>query len=117
VMRVGGSDETVPVLLQSEDRMITGCFSDRPTAKRLAQRLFEPVRVYGSGRWARDSEGVWTLLEFKIESFDALSGDALDSAVKHLRTIETEWGDDSYGELRIIRDGPPRQPRKRHGGA
>ena len=38
VIRVGGVELQVPVLLQSEDEMIVGCSADRHIAKQLAQK-------------------------------------------------------------------------------
>lgn len=114
VIRVGGTDATIPVLLQAEDRVISGCYTeDRATAKRLAAKLFDPVRLWGKGRWSRDSEGTWSLVEFKVESFEDLSPRPLREAVNQLRTIESELDAESYGELRLIRHGPTS---RRHGG-
>ena len=52
VSRVGGRDETVPVLLLDERRPYL-CNASRAIAKELAQHLFgDPVRVAGMGKWA-----------------------------------------------------------------
>jgi|TARA_R110000796_G_scaffold170945_1_gene287854 hypothetical protein len=34
--------------------------------------MYEPVRVFGTGRWLRDQEGTWVLKKFKVESYNVL---------------------------------------------
>lgn len=106
VIRVGGHDETVPVWLEAEDKQISGCYTTRAVAKQLGMKLFEQVRLFGTGRWSRDSEGAWTLLAFKIESFEPLDEAPLSDAITALRAIPTEWSDATLGELGVIRRGP-----------
>lgn len=106
VVRVGGTDETVPILLQSEGEAISGIHADRRVAKALAQHLFEPVRLHGKGRWSRDLDGVWALVDFKAESFDILKEVPLSVAIEDIRGVAVEWGSEAYNELRLIRGGP-----------
>ena len=113
VMKVGGTDETVPVLLKSEDQLISHCWATKPVAKQLAHKLFEPVRLFGTGRWGRDADGVWTLLEFEIKTFESMQDVPLSAAVAELRAIDGDWGSEAYQELAVIRNGPAR---RRHGG-
>lgn len=106
VMRVGGTDDTIPVLLESEGRQIAGCYTDKATAKKLAQRLFDPARLFGKGLWKRDADGAWSLSSFKIESFEWLSNDSLSVALGELREVKADWGgDDAYDELAKLRHG------------
>ena len=113
VIRVGGADETVPIWLEAGGKQITHCYTTRTIAKQLGAKLFEPVRLFGRGRWGRDSEGTWSLIEFKIEGFEALHEVSLSGALAELRAIPTEWSDDAYKELGMIRHGPGG---KRNGG-
>ncbi|CCE00668.1 hypothetical protein [Bradyrhizobium sp. STM 3809] len=106
VTGVRGKDETIHVTLQSEGRQISGCETTRPIAKQLGAKLFEPVRLFGRGRWIRDADGVWTLEYFRIESFEPLQDVPLTDALAALRDIPTNWGDDSYAELMEMRTGP-----------
>ena len=53
VIRIGGKQEMVPILLSVEGREIAGCHANRRIAKELAKNLFEPVRLFGEGRWDR----------------------------------------------------------------
>lgn len=113
VLRVGGPQKYVPVLLQSEDQQIAGCWAERRIAKELAQKLFEPVRLFGRGRWSRDAEGKWSLEQFIVESFEPLRSEQLSDALSRLRAIPVSWGDDAYTDLQIMRHGPEKQ----NGGA
>lgn len=113
VMRVGGTDDTVPVLLQSEGQQISGCHANKKIAKELAVRLFEPVRLSGIGKWRRDPGGDWNLEEFRIESFEALRDATLATAFAELRKVPGEWTPAAYGELKLLREGPVRRKRGR----
>lgn len=62
LIRVGGKDRhRVRVMLQSEDHAFGHIHAKKSLAKELGNHLFEPVRLFGSGRWRRDPVGVWTL--------------------------------------------------------
>lgn len=106
VVRVGGADDPVPVLLKSETQTISGCYAARPLAKELARRLFEPVRLFGTGRWHRDEQSNWRLDRFTVDRFEPLSEAPLSSAVMALRAIRGgEWNETSVQELHRIRYG------------
>lgn len=105
VVRVGGTQQQVPVILVADGEEVAGCHADRHVAKQLAQRLFDYVRLYGSGRWRRDAEGAWSLVDFKIKSFEVLREGSLSSVVATLREIAAEVDPEAYGELDAIRHG------------
>ncbi len=113
VTGVRGRDESIHITLQVEDRQVSGCYTNRAVAKRLAAKFLEPVRLFGKGKWHRDSDGNWALEDFKVENFEPLDDAPLSKALATLRAIPTEWDDDSYQELRVIRHGPEG---KRNGG-
>jgi hypothetical protein len=113
VTGVRGRDETVHITLQAEDKQISGCYTSRAIAKQLGAKLYEAVRLFGKGKWVRDSEGIWTIDDFKVESFEPLDEAPLTAALAGLRAIPTEWDDNAYGELGVIRHGPKG---KRNGG-
>lgn len=113
VTGIKGKDETISITIQSEGQQISGCETNRTLAKQLGAKLFEPVRLFGRGRWSRDADGVWSLINFKIESFEALQDVPLTSALAALRALPTEWGDDAYSEIEGLRH-PPGD--KRNGG-
>lgn len=113
VTSVSGKDQTAHIILLAEGKQISGFYTNRALAKQLAAKWDEPVRLFGRGRWRRDSEGNWFLIDFKVESFDELSDVPLTVALAELRAIPTEWGDDAYSELEAIRHKPTS---KRNGG-
>lgn len=106
INRIGGKDDTIHVTLEMERRQVSGCYTTRAVAKELRHVLFEPVRLRGRGKWSRDGDGNWSLDDFKIESFEALSDAPLSQVLTELRSIPTEWTDESYDELGGIRHGP-----------
>lgn len=108
IVRIGGTDQTVHVTLESEGEQITRFVSSRQIALELRHKLFEPVRLFGRGRWNRDIDGRWTMLDFKIESFEPLVDLPLSEALAELRSIKTEWGPEALSELPAIRHGPSR---------
>lgn len=106
VQRIGGTGDPVPVLLSTEGRTLSGCWAKRVIAKPLALRLFEPVRLFGEGRWTRSPTGTWALTWFRIESFKELDDDTLSDTLNKLRAIPgLEFGDDIIDELLISRHG------------
>lgn len=106
VQRIGGTGDPVPVLLTTEGRTLSGCWAKRDIAKPLALRLFEPVRLFGEGRWNRDPTGNWTLGTFRIEGFKELNSDSLSDTLNKLRAIPgLGLGDNIIDELLISRHG------------
>ena len=110
---IKGSDESVHITIQSGEEQITGCETNRLLAKRLATKLYEPVRLFGHGRWQRDVEGNWCLKSFKVDGFDALDDSSLVDALATMRKIPTEWNDEALAEIAAMRSGPEG---KRNGG-
>lgn len=87
VVRLGGIDETLPVHLVSEERHYI-CNANRDIVRQLGPRIWGgPIRVHGSGKWYRNTEGSWELQYFDIHSFDDLSDSNLLDAVTRLRAI------------------------------
>jgi hypothetical protein len=107
VIRIGGPRQWVPVILQVEDQQIANCYAERRLAKELALHFFEPVRLFGKGKWNRDAEGTWVLREFIVQSFEALRDAPLSQIVEELRAIDVPWTQETYNELQVIRHGPP----------
>ena len=112
---VGGTDETAHITLESEGQQVSRIYTTRTIAKALGPKLFEPVRLHGRGRWCRDGDGNWSLLDFKAESFEPLTDAPLSTAVDQLREIPGAWTEDACRELGTIRHGPKGRE-KRNGG-
>lgn len=106
IIRVGGTQQQVPVILVVDGEEIAGCHADRHVAKQLAQKLFEYVRLYGTGRWRRDPEGSWSLVDFRVTNFEVLREGSLASVVTALREIAADIAPGAYEELDAIRHGP-----------
>jgi hypothetical protein len=113
VKGIRGIDETIHVTLVSEDQQITHIRTNKQTAKRLAHHFLEPVRLFGLGKWRRDSEGTWEMEEFHVQDFAPLDDTPLSGALRKIRSIPSEWTDDTYAELDELRRGPKGES---HGG-
>ncbi len=105
VVRVGGLQNVVPIMLKCEHDELSGCWANKTVAKALARRLFEPVRLFGTGRWNRNDEGKWKLDMFRVESFDPLRDVPLSGALNEIRALQIDWDEDAYDELIAIRNG------------
>lgn len=106
VVRVGGVSERVPIAIQSGGETLVGIQATRAVAKALARHLFEPVRLYGTGRWTRTVAGDWRLERFTVDRFEALDDRPLSSVVLQLRAISgDEWGENAVGDLIAHRYG------------
>jgi hypothetical protein len=112
VIRIGGPHKWVPVLIDSEGETFSGCWTDRVLAKQLALRLFEPVRLHGTGKWCREADGKWALQEFIIERFEPLSDEPLSEVLGRIRAINAFRGA-TLDDLEYLRNGPPE---KQNGG-
>lgn len=106
VRGVKGTDDTIHITLVSEDHPISRIHTNPETAKRLAKHWDEMVRLFGLGKWRRNSEGVWALEEFRVREFVALDNTPLSEALEKIRAVKSDWNDDSYIELGEIRHGP-----------
>lgn len=108
VIRVGGRDETVPLLLQDTDGTTCHCNTSRAIARELAHHLFgDLVRVQGTGKWRRTPERIWVLDDFKIKSWERLEQTSLEAAVTAVREIEgSAWNAfaNPHAELKKLRE-------------
>jgi hypothetical protein len=112
IVRVGGPHKWVPVLVQTDGDLFSGCWANRVTAKQLALRIFEQVRLYGTGKWDRTGEGKWVLKEFVIDRFDPLNEGPLSEALGRIRAIKA-FKSTTIDDLDYLRNGPPE---KQNGG-
>lgn len=107
VIKVGGKDETVPVMLEGEDGVFYSCNADREIARKLAPYIFGgAVRVAGRGKWRRTEERIWELEKFDIKTFEPLDETPLVDVITAMRSIEgSDWNalEDPQAELKRIR--------------
>lgn len=109
LVRVGGRDQSAHALLQNSEGEILKVTLTRPQARELAAMLYGPIlRVTGPGRWVRNEDAKWELLEMRLQAFEPLKESSLREGVDALRTIEgTDWKaeDDPHALLARIRHG------------
>jgi hypothetical protein len=91
LIRVGGADRTAHLTLQLEDQRQSNCVVTRALGKKIAPHLFDFVRVNGIGRWVRDENGDWEIIEFKVDGFELLDNAPLSKALADLRTLADNW--------------------------
>lgn len=107
IIRIGGSGDPVPVVLESDGQPFFHVYASRTIAKMLGQHLFEPeLRFHGMGRWHRDDAGDWILDRFTITGFDVLDQQPLGDVVAHLRDVPgNAWRgvEDPWDELERLR--------------
>lgn len=106
-IKVGGENDPVPVHLE-DGKEKTIVLAKRSLAKEMAQHLFTSVvRVEGTGRWIRHTDGEWEMLSFQATSFKVIEDANLRKNLDDLRQISAEWKnlDDPLAELEQIRRG------------
>ncbi|ONC43626.1 MFS transporter [Burkholderia pseudomallei] len=87
VIRIGGTDRTIPVWLRSldEQTIYKGIETTPETARALVGHyLGKPVRVHGQGVWERSGEGDWGLVSFHIAHFEELDETPADEVFAKL---------------------------------
>ena len=89
---VGGKRAVVKVHLEDSDNVHI-CEASRDVALRLAPLMFHyHVRVHGTGRFFRDSDGNWEMRNFRISDFEKLDARPLAETVERLRGITRKVG-------------------------
>jgi len=92
LQRIGGSKDWVPMQLRSlDDSIVTGCYARRGLAKDMGAHLFEPIRLFGRGKWDLSAGGHWLLDEFYADSFEVLSEEPLTDVIAALRAVKPDW--------------------------
>jgi hypothetical protein len=106
-IKVGGENDPVPVHLEDgKDKHIV--LARRSLAKDIAKYLFTSVvRVEGSGRWIRHTDGEWEMLSFHATSFKLVEDVDIRKNINQLRSVPGEWKklDDPLADLEEIRRG------------
>lgn len=92
LIRVGGSDETVPALIQDGERKYN-CTASVEMSKKLAKHYMgETLRLHGTGQWTREIDGRWNMISFVIDDFEILDDSPFDDVVKSIRKITgNDW--------------------------
>lgn len=98
VVRIGGVDDTIPLVLQDAEGVTYHCnIRGRDRAREFAKYLYgAPIRVSGSGRWTRTTEGKWELENLNVTDFEELDTRPLGEVVGELRAAaKGAWDKDS----------------------
>ena len=106
-VKVGGLAELVPIHLQEAGpaALVHNCLASRDIARAIAVHLFEtPIRVHGTGRWRRETSGVWTLARFVVSAFEVLDDAPLDAIVAKLRAVKGSGWREVEHPLATLRD-------------
>lgn len=108
LVNMGGTDDTIPVVLLSEGRSYS-CNATVDMVRKLRNYLLEkPIRLRGNGRWFRNVYGKWVLDWFDITSFEELDDSSIPEVVNKLRAIPGNALmnlEDPLEEMRKIRHG------------
>lgn len=108
IVSVGGRDSTAHAQLQDGDTIHTNLSMTRDIAKQLAPLLYGPiVRLHGSGRFERQADGVWKMLNFQVDRFERLDDRLVKDALSDLRKIEGNhlMRKDAYWRSRALSEG------------
>lgn len=110
VMRIGGRDDTVPLLLGDADgKFYDANIKGRELARQMAAHLFgQPVRAVGNGTWTRCADGEWKLDRFLVTAFEVLDDRPALDVINEIRVLQNNgWAslDDPVGEWLRLREG------------
>lgn len=108
IVSIGGRDDTAHATLQDGNIFHTNIHMRRDLARELAPLLYGPIiRLYGNGRFERQNDGVWKVLDFRVDRYDRLREDPLTDVLASIRKISGNglMRDDVIERLKDIRDG------------
>jgi hypothetical protein len=90
VIKIGGRDETIPVLIRdAEGREVRCQIRGELRAKELAQHyLGGTLRFHGQGKWIRYPSGRWDLDSLVIDSFSELDDVSVDVVLDELSKLK-----------------------------
>lgn len=89
IVSIGGRDSTAHAILQDGDVVHVNLSMTREIARQLAPLLYGPViRLHGNGRFERHTDGVWKMLDFKVDRYEKLDESLPKDFLGGLRTIQ-----------------------------
>lgn len=94
VIKIGGRDDTIPVLVKDNDGREYNCtIMGAQLAKEIsAYYLGEQIELTGKGKWKRTCAGQWELLQLNVKSWSPLDGD-WDEAYASMEALGLGWTD------------------------
>lgn len=106
LVSIGGRDDTAHAILQDGATYYAHLSMKRALARELAKLLYGPVvRLHGNGRFERAADGVWKLLDFRVDTFEILDDRSVRDVVKGLRGMPDNglMSEDAYSETVQLR--------------
>lgn len=103
---VGGKTTLVNVNLE-DGQNVYYCEATREVALQIAPLLFyQPLRVFGTGKYFRNVDGEWEMRGFRISHFEKLDHGSLAESVERLRAItkRTALDKDIVAKLAELRE-------------
>ena len=89
---VGGKTADVNINLE-DGKNVYYCQATREIALQIAPLLFyQPIRVYGNGKYFRDADGQWEMRSFRVSHFETLDTRPLAETVERLRAVTRKTG-------------------------
>lgn len=105
VLRVGGTGEYTPILMQDlGGEVYSGFSAPRALAKDIARLLFEPIRVTGIGSWDRNPSGGWKLAKMLVQTYEPLRDEDMTKVLRELQSAPVSWPQDADEILRAERE-------------
>ena len=109
LVRLGGIDKTSHATIEDADGRVWRVTLSREQAKQLGALIYgPPLRISGIGRWTRNPNGVWDLVDMKLLTWEQLSEATLREGVAALREIpggDWEKESDPADILHKVRQG------------
>lgn len=88
IVSIGGRDSTAHAILQDGDVVHANLSMTREIARELAPLLYGPmIRLFGNGKFERQSAGNWKILDFKVDRYERLDESLPKDFLVELRTI------------------------------
>ncbi|MGA4642265.1 MULTISPECIES: hypothetical protein [Stutzerimonas stutzeri group] len=94
IIKIGGKDETIPLLLRDSDGIEYHCtVKGSELAREISSYyLRDPIEVSGKGKWRRTQDGTWVLEQLMVKSWAPLSTD-WDTAFEAMSRLAGGWRD------------------------
>lgn len=88
IVNIGGRDSTAHAILQDGDVYHANVNMSRDIARDLAPLLYGPqVRLFGNGRFERQPDGFWKMLDFRVDRFEKLDDRVIADALARVRSL------------------------------
>ncbi len=106
IVSIGGRDSTAHAILQDGEVVHVNLSMTRDIARELAPLLYGPiVRLHGNGRFERQPDGKWKMLDFKVDRFEKLDERLPKDFLAELRTVQGNnlMSPEAYWNARAVR--------------